>query len=315
MLKKWIPIVLVTLLAVFLILLKFDPRVFQSFTHKNNNIAFSKPPNTVKQSSGKVKQHGDPSLPATFPFGRKANEDFAKKYPNKFAIVKKMYYSWDYIHNAQGSFSWGQPLQGGISKGHFYVDFDRKMNLANNKVIQNGKVVESENELYKNKLETLQFPSKKIYTILSSTIQSSHFGMHQALSFENSFITESEWFALIYNDYPDWSYKIGTKEGMPVYLITGVIKSTTSPDLAGPFTMVVSKDTGALLDLKFYGKKNKLIFFVSSKNLKINKGISNEQQVFKLNVSGDKKLAFPDFNSQTLGMQAVKGEKKGGVSQ
>ena len=120
---------------------------------------------------------------------------------------------------------------------------------------------------------------------------------------------------MIYNNYPDWSYKVGTKEGMPVYLIKGVIKSNISTNVAGPFTMVVSKDTGALLDLKCYGHHNKVVFYVSSKNLKINQGIPNEKQVFKLNVSGDKKLSFPDFNSHSLGMQAVKGEKKGGVSQ
>lgn len=75
--------------------------------------------------------------------------------------------------------------------------------------------------------------------------------------------------------------------------------------------MVVSKETGELLDLKYYGHNNKLILFVSSKILKIKKGIPNEKQVFKLNVSGDKKLSFPDFNSQRFGMQAVKGEKNG----
>ena len=160
MLKKWLPIVFITLLAVFLILLKFDPGFFQRFSHKEKGIAINKPDKVVQQNGGYKTKHRDPYREPTFPFGRKVNEDFAKKYPDQFSIVNKMYYSWDYIHNAQGNYAWGHPLQGDPIKGHFYVDLDKNMNLVNLKISQNDKV-QNEKVLYKNKLESSSFLLKK----------------------------------------------------------------------------------------------------------------------------------------------------------
>ena len=312
MLKKILVIFIVSVIAIVLLGIKIYPKsatIINSIGNSDKS-SLANDDHATQQTKGQSTKHRDPTRPETFPFGRKVHEDLAKKYPDKFAIVKKMFYSWDNIHNAQGEYEWGSKNDG-LYKGQFYVDLDKKINRVKLETIQNGKVAELENMLLKNDTALVQLPDKKVYAKLSSLKGAKK---NQYLSFGQSVITESEWYALIYDNYPDWTYKVEEKDGAPVYQIEGEIKDRISSDLAGHFTMTVSKDTGALLDLKCFGHGKKVIFFVTGKNIQLNKGISNEEKVFRLDVTGDKKLSFHDFNSQTLGMQTVKGKKTGGVS-
>ncbi|HEY4554142.1 MAG TPA: hypothetical protein VIG80_13205, partial [Bacillaceae bacterium] len=121
-------------------------------------------------------------------------------------------------------------------------------------------------------------------------------------------ITSSEWQVLIYNNYSNWSYKEGTQFGMPVYHIEGTIPSSTSNNLAGPFTMTVAKETGALLDLKCYGNEGNPILSIDVKDITINQGISDD--IFVLDVSGDHEVSNYEFNMR--GIEDSE-EKTGGV--
>lgn len=97
---------------------------------------------------------------------------------------------------------------------------------------------------------------------------------------------------------------------MPVYKIKGTIPSNISEDLQGPFTMVVSKSMGALLDLKCYGQKDRVIFFMTCKSIEINKGL--DPKVFHLNLSGNKQVSGEKFGQTSV--NNVDGSKSGGVN-
>lgn len=298
MLKKVLLILIVSLLAVFLIIIKIDPAFLHTLTSQDNNIKVGKGHSKEEQSPYNT-QHKDNLREVTFPFEDKKHEAFAKKYPDQFNIVKKMFYSWDYIHNAQGEFEMGIPNVD-ITRGQFYVNLDEKKNSSKIETVRDGKVVETENVLLKNGLAIHEFPKKGIYTKKSIDHPED-----QYLGFGNGVITESEWWSLIYNEYPDWSYKVTTKDGLPVYQIKGEI--TTSESLAGRFTMTVSKETGALLDLKCYGHGKSVIYFVTGKDIQINKDVQDD--VFKLDITGDKKLSFKEYNQRSYGYNAVKDKK------
>ena len=213
MVKKKLAAVCVTILAVVLILLKFDPSFIHNIGTQKKSSANTTATDHNKVMTSENAKHRDFTREATFPFEDKEREQFAKKYPKKFAIVKKMFYSWDYIHNAQGEYEWGHPNDG-IYKGEFYVDLDHGKNLLKQQIISNGQVVEKENILLKNKVGLRQLPNKNIYS--KEKIEDNRKGSAEAnelgyLQVGNTVITESEWYALIYNDYPNWSYKVETK--------------------------------------------------------------------------------------------------------
>ncbi|WP_041844640.1 hypothetical protein [Caldibacillus thermoamylovorans] len=63
---------------------------------------------------------------------------------------------------------------------------------------------------------------------------------------------------------------------MPAFLIKGTISKDKSETLAGPFTMTVSKETGALLDWKCYEENEKVGFSITVQNLSINKDIPDD---------------------------------------
>jgi len=281
MIKKLLPVVLVTLLGLTLVGIKVYPDIKALIASKKIEEATNKQkPNNL---NGK-----HPVKEEKFPFRLPAEEEYAKKYPNQFKIVKKMYFSMNYIKNAEGEYEENHNDKDGISHMQFYTDFDQRKNRANFEKIINGKIVETIQVLLKDGIVLRQRPNKHIFTRQREEKNDNHFiGL-----FNN--VTNSEWWALIYNNYPDWSYKEGKKFGMPVYKIKGNITDKVSESLQGPFTMVVSKETGALLDLKCYGHESKEILSITVRKIKINQGISND--VFHLDISGSKKISNMEFN-------------------
>lgn len=310
MYKKAVPIVIVTLFMIILIGIKTSPKIMNQLKEighhhmnvKTNKIEKSqlkkklKDTKRLQEAQAKAtKKHRDPNKPALFPFSNQQQKDLAKKYPDQFEIVKKMFYSLDFIDNAQGQVEWGwthnEPF-----RVKFSVDFLKKRSRYKWETLNNGKVISTKNVLYKNGYAIEENPNKHVYMKETSKDQP-HENPKQ---FENHFLDagnimlESEWWALIYDDYKDWHYKVGMKFGMPVYEIDGNIPYDISNNLAGRFTMTVSKKTGALLDLKCYGKQKKQpIYFVKVTHPKMNQGIPD--QVFHLNVSNDKKVSFKNF--------------------
>lgn len=320
MIKKWLPIVLVTVLVLILVGIKVytsHPEFITTFMNKGNSVENSKANSEAKKSQDSEDhvQHKDTSKEEQFPFNRKQDKELAKKYSDKFKIVKKMYYSWDYIHNAQGEYERGRPINGDMERDQFYVDFDKKKNRAKGEQLEDGKVIETTNVLLKGGVGIRQMPKKHIYNKQTlKTLKENHFSSvgdfeTHYLGLFNKMITSSEWYVLLYNDYPDWDYKLGTKFGIPVYQIKGEIPTNISESFAGPFTMVISKETGVLLDLKCYGDQNKVIFFITANDIQINKGIADD--VFHLDVSGDKEVSNQKFNLSSV--NNIGGKKPGGV--
>jgi hypothetical protein len=284
MFKKILPIFFVTLLALILIGIKVYPTLKSKYMAEENAI------NKDAGSPAKENtQHIDKVKEPEFPFAMKAEEDFARKYPKQFEIVKKMYYSWDYIRNAQGVFEYGYESKGEMAHITFYLDLVKKRNKADYVKAKSGKVVEEINLLYKDGIAIRQKPNQNLFTKDTDMNKQNHY-----LSLFNDVVINSEWFMLIYNNYPDWSFKEGNQFGMPVYQIEGEITNSTSEVLAGPFTMTVSKETGALLDLKAYGNSKEAILTLDLKEISINKGIG--EGIFQLDTSGGKEVSNHDFN-------------------
>ncbi|TCP29945.1 hypothetical protein EV207_10739 [Scopulibacillus darangshiensis] len=308
--KKLLPIFLVSCLSLILLGIKVYPKLSTTLENTFNDKDTSTEVQG-KQGNDPTKnniQHRNKLLSVTFPFETKEREKFAKEHADQFNIVKKMYYSWDYIRNVQGEFEWGDP-GGETFYNKFYVDFIKKKNHAKNERLKKGKVIETQNLLFKDNVAILQMPKKGIFT--KKSIEEYKGGSAEAFEADylgafNRMVTNSEWFTLIYDDYKNWTYKEGEKFGIPVYEIKGEIPKNKSNSLTGPFTMVVSKRTGVLLDLKCYGDGNNIKFFVTARNIEINKGIKND--VFNLDVSGNKEVS----NLNSVGDHAVE-NKSGGV--
>ncbi|HET7578779.1 MAG TPA: hypothetical protein VFK33_05815 [Bacillales bacterium] len=226
----------------------------------------------------------------------KLNTKGAKQYPKKFQIVKMMYYSWNHIHNIQGQIVYGYPpmtYKGEPShftgKTTFYLDLDHQRNWAKQLVTNKGKLDYLEKVFYQNHKIIMERPKQKVFTELHFQ---DDFNVYQALKFDNSNVTNSQWVRFLEDNYKNWSYKEGTKLGMPVYEIKGTTKSEA------PFKMTIAKKTGIVLDFKEYDNKNPNVLdeYMTVKQIKINQGIPASQ--FKLNVSGDKKQSFVDYNSR-----------------
>lgn len=249
------------------------------------------------QNPGKA-QHRD-KIRNDKSFRNYVNVFLGKKHPDQFRIVKKMYYSLDHIQNAQGEFVWGHPGHHEMEHERFYVDFVHKKSLLKSEDLKNGKVIQTLNLMFKNGMSVSELPAKRIF-VKRPVKPNDTLGYLLKAGGE---VTESSWFSLISNDYSQWHYQIGTKFGMPVYEIKGI------DPLGHSFSMTVSKDTGALLDLKRYEKnnKNKLAFYITVKNIKINQGVPNS--TFRLHISGDKAVSWKVFDSNTIGGQAYKGKK------
>lgn len=309
MYKKTIPFVIVTLLMLVLLGIKTSPKMMnqlKAIRHSHTNVKVTKKEksrvkNTLKgakklqEAQAKAtKKHRDPNKPALFPFSNPQQKNLAKKYPDQFHIVNLMFYSLDNIQNAQGQVEFGW-TNNEPNRVKFAVDFLKKKSRYTWETLNNGKVIKTINVLFENGYAIEENQNQNVYMKFTSKDKP----QEKPKQFKYYFLTagnnmlESEWWALLYNDYKNWHYKKGTKFGMPVYQISGKIPYDTSNNLAGPFTMTVSQKTGALLGLKCYGKHKKPIYFVKVTNPKINQGIPNN--VFHLDVSNDKKVSYKNF--------------------
>ncbi|RYL87302.1 hypothetical protein [Sporolactobacillus sp. THM19-2] len=314
--KKWLPVALITILVLVLAGIKIYstyPEAVAALIPYNketsSNVSIEKA--AEKGAETKTYAHRDPFKEKTFPFHTESEKQLAKKYPEHFNIVKKMFYSWDYIHNAQGKYSLGDS-KGYMIKIEFYVDFDKHKNRAIEKQYENRKIVETTDLLFNRDTAVLKRLGQKIYTEDTPERNArgniSQFEIHYIGMF-NQMVTNSEQFDILLNNYPNWNFEEETQFGMPVYKIKGTIPSNKSEMLHGPFTMVVSKDTGALLDLKCYGQENRVIFFVTSEGIQINNGV--DSTAFRLDVSGYKQVSFKEYIERSVNSAGT--PKSGGV--
>ncbi|GGE53140.1 hypothetical protein GCM10011391_35020 [Pullulanibacillus camelliae] len=302
MLKKWLSIGIVTLVALVLLGYKINqshPELFSKLMMSKDKkespeeIAQEKGRKSSRSTGENAEVHRDVDLEKHFPFNTSEEKKLAQKYPDQFNIVRKMYYYLDNIENAQGDVEWGDSRENKMRET-FSVDYEKQMSLSKIYYIEKGQVAQQENVLFQHAAASEQLPLKHLYT--KQSIKSSDIFTYLKVGQET---IESQWYTLIYNDYPSWHYHSGTKFGMPVYLIEGDIPKAISEDLAGHFKMTVSQDTGALLSLDCYGHKNKVIYFVNARHLKINHGVS--KQAFQLDFTGDKRVSGHGFLLETPG--------------
>ncbi|HET7657477.1 MAG TPA: hypothetical protein VFK37_04230, partial [Bacillales bacterium] len=119
----------------------------------------------------------------------------AKQYPKKFQIVKKMYYSWDHIHNIQGQIEAGYPQLKVKGETTFYLDLDHQRNWAKQLVTKKGNLFYMEKVLYKDHKITLERPKKKIFTEWRfQNQQKVSTNVYEGLNFEDGNVTNSLWF-------------------------------------------------------------------------------------------------------------------------
>ncbi|MCM3734262.1 hypothetical protein M3215_00020 [Bacillus cytotoxicus] len=325
MLKKAMPAVLITVLALLLVVINYYPQIQEMWMNKKTEEAVETQTKPEKENGKSTKKHRldrNPLEPDKMDAPPEDMKEMAKKYPDKFEIVKKMYYSLDYIDNAQGKFEWG--FSGDTSRIQFSVDFVKNKNKVQKEKIQGDKVIEVENLLVNLNDEVLisQLPKKNVHNIMRKKDQPFPGVIDGNILTGNRMILQTEWDDMLY-DFTRWEYKEETQYGMPVYQIKGEIKKNSdirydengkpnesikgsSDSLAGPFTMVVSKDTGALLDFKCYKSDNAVKFFVTASEIQLNKGIANEEKVFQLDLSNSKELPWEEYFKMTPGATGLK---------
>ncbi|MCM3738560.1 hypothetical protein M3215_22985 [Bacillus cytotoxicus] len=324
MLKKAIPAVLITVLALLLVVIHYYPQMQEVWISKKTQEAVETQVEPTKENGKSTKKHRldrNPLEPGKMESPPEEMKEMAKKYPDKFEIVKKMYYSLDYVDNAEGKYEWGFPDD--ISRAKFSVDFVKNKNKVQTEKIQGDKVIEVENILANINDEVLirQLPKKNVHNITRKKDQPVPGVIARSILTGNSLILQTEWNVMLY-DFTSWEYKEATQYDMPVYQIKGEIKKIENVEhdengklnaiggrsdlLAGPFTMVVSKDTGALLDFKCYRSDNTVKFFVTASEIQLNKGIANEEKVFQLDLSNSKELPWEEYLKTPAGATGLK---------
>lgn len=295
--KKHSPLGVLLAYSIAIIILAISGFAFLD-SHSHKTPVAEPKPTKVKQGASSDKQE---TAESPYYHDFESEKQYAEKYPNKFHIVKTMYFSLNHINNIEGEFEWGHPKDGGTERVHFYVDYDKKMDFATDDMFQDGKLIQSENRLIKNGEGITQLPEKHIFTKshLNKTSEnhydakSDQYEEKVKLDTGHSFVTNSEWVTFLLNNYKNWTYSVGNKFGIPVYYIKGV------DHLERPFTMTVAKDTGALLELESYNKNDKKVdFYIKVKAIQINKGVP--EGVFQLNLSGNKELSWKEFMPKTV---------------
>ena len=221
----------------------------------------------------------------------------SEDYKDKFSIVKKMYHSLNYINNAEGEFQWGHPDNGDAEQVKFYVNYEKEKKYEKVRLLDHNQLLETQTNLYKDQVNISKLNQSHIYT-KNSLPSNSDLNKPKYLYGITTFITNSEWYSILYENYRNWEYKEIKTYGISAYEIEGTIPKTKSNFLSGRFTMEVSKETGALLNLHCYGNTDHVIFYVESKDIHINEGVPNK--VFQVDVSDSQEVTRNEFLASSL---------------
>ncbi|QTM98932.1 hypothetical protein ERJ70_06220 [Sediminibacillus dalangtanensis] len=310
--KKYLPVLLITILALTLTGIKLYPTIAGALNKEE-----TQKKQQLSNDSDEIAQetkHKNPLLDDDFPFKLEEQEKYAQENPDKFAIVEKMYYAWDYIDNAEGLYEYGNNGQV-ENRVTFHVDFEQKQNKALYETLENGSVVETEHFLLHDGQMTGRLDEQQIYyqePVKNNPRQDDISALTDALGKDAGLIIGSEEWMVLFDNYDSWEYEETTAFGIPAFKIKGTLTKDTSEMLAGPFEMTVAKETGVLLDLQCYGEedKEKPVYFIKVADISINDGIENAEEVFQLDVSDSEELPFEEYGKETYGAKAG-GEKTG----
>lgn len=301
--KKAIPAIFITLLVLVLVVIHYYPQIKERWTDKKTQEVIEKQVESTLENEKDNKKHRldrNPIEPGKMEVPPEEMKEMANKYPDKFEILRKMYYSLDYIDNAEGKYEQGRP--GDSYQVQFSVDFINNKNKVQKEIIKGDKVIERENILANVKDEVLirQLPQKNVHNIMNKKNQPFPTVIADSIRSGNKEILQTEWNVLLY-DLTSWSYKEEMKYNMQVYQLEGIIPKGISDYYEGSFSMTISKDTGALLDFKSYKNDKTIKFFTTVSEIKLNKGIANEEKVFQLDISNSKELPWEEYYKMTIG--------------
>lgn len=205
-----------------------------------------------------------------------------QKNPEKFNIVHNIYYSWDKVDTANGEFTYKLSKLDNLHQIKFYVDFIRFTSYTEEKTQDKTGMVR-EIILENSKKLVRQKPEEGIYNVLKK---------NNSFAITVKWLIGSELWMYIYNNYDDWQFEEGEHLGVPVYIIEGSLSKKTSESLEGPFTLIVTKDTGVILEANFYGKEDAGLSIKVNK-IQLNEG--NPEDAFNLNLTNNKEVTTDEY--------------------
>jgi len=295
MVKKWIAGILVTLLILGLITIKVYPVAKSNWWNEEEKLeAKNQDLSTKEKDTGTNRfnvSHRSPYVDETFPFRTLEEEEYAKQNPEKFHIVNSIYYAWDKVDTVNGEYKYKISELDDTHHINFYADYEKFISYTEEET-QTETGLFRENRM-EDRFGSIKFirqkPDEKVYNILDN---SDSFGMKLI------WIIGSELWMDIYNNYDDWEFTEGEKLGLAAYMIEGSISKEHSEMLEGPFTMVVSKETGIILDAKFYGKSKEPMVNIEVEKIHLNEG--NPEDVFHVDLTNNKEVSAEEYLGETI---------------
>lgn len=109
-------------------------------------------------------------------------------------------------------------------------------------------------------------------------------GMYVGFAYQ---IINSE-LVLYLKEYEDWNFEETEYLNFPAYQLTGTIGSTVSQNNAGPFEMIVHRDTGVVLVYKSFNDNGDILLSIDTKEILFDKDV--DPSVFELDLSGYEKV-------------------------
>ena len=289
MTKKFFPAIVITVMVLVMIGIKLYPSV-KIKRDEEKLLMVDKETTSKADKETLIKGnvfHRNPYKQETFPFVLKEQEELAKKYPDHFQIVEKIYYSWDNVHSIYGKFRFKMSEIDNIQDVEFYADYNRNWSYTRTKEIQNGKVIADEMRLFQNGVYTAQKPKEKVYAVWEDEEEKD--SIQDAIKR----IVDSEDWMFISDNYSSWKIEEGISFNLPAYFVEGNIPKGTSELFNGPFSMVIAKDTGVVFANKFYGKGKEAERSTTLEEIHINEGVP--EGAFNIDLKGYQEVSVEDY--------------------
>ncbi|MEK4974933.1 hypothetical protein NSQ89_21650 [Niallia sp. FSL R7-0648] len=248
--KKWIAGILLTLLMLGLITIKVYPIAKSNWWNEKEKLEVKEQDLSIKEKNTGTNRfnvsHRSPYVDETFPFRTLEEEEYAKQNPEKFQVVNSIYYAWDKVDTVNGEYKYKISELDDTHHIKFYADYEKFISYTEEET-------QTETGLFReNRLEDRFGSTKLIRQKLDEKV-------YNILNNSDSF---------------------GMKLGLATYLIEGSISKEHSEMLEGPFTMIVSKETGIILDAKLYGKSKEPMVYIEVEKIHLNEG--NPEDIFQL---------------------------------
>lgn len=197
------------------------------------------------------------------------NRSLAERYPDKFAIVQKMFRSYPNIHSAYGVFEYRYNDLDEPSTESFYLDINKGLYKSTLKYWDKDGYTLSKS-LWKDGVFTIKRTNAEDYVKPLDNQEFKGMGLPGV-------IFNNEWYVLLLDNYENWSYKETRKFNRAVYEIEGNYPFDSEYDtVGGPFSVTIDKETGTVFNLAYYDHRDldrPARVMVNVKNISINEGV------------------------------------------